>query len=76
LPLRYRSPQFITLKAIYQKVLGSYIGKPFFASQSEENRLIKAKAVAAHYGDAAEPITILTLSEVKLADAKATIRKL
>lgn len=30
------------------------------------------EAVAAHFGDAVEPITILTLSEVKLADAKAS----
>jgi len=30
------------------------------------------EAVATHYGDVSEPITILTLSEVILADAKAT----
>jgi hypothetical protein len=30
------------------------------------------EAVAVHFGDIAEPITILTLSEVKLANAKAT----
>lgn len=29
------------------------------------------EAVSAHFGDTAEPITVLTLSEVKLADAKA-----
>jgi len=29
------------------------------------------EAVAVHYGETDEPITILTLSEVKLADAKA-----
>lgn len=29
------------------------------------------EAVATHYGDMAEAITILTLSEVRLADAKA-----
>jgi predicted RNase H-like HicB family nuclease len=29
------------------------------------------EAVATHFGDTPEPITILTLSEVKLADAKA-----
>ncbi len=29
------------------------------------------EAVSAHYGDTDEPITILTLSEVKLAHAKA-----
>lgn len=29
------------------------------------------EAVSVHFGDADEPITILTLSEVKLADAKA-----
>jgi len=31
------------------------------------------EAVATHFGDTAEPITILTLSEVKLADAKASV---
>lgn len=30
------------------------------------------EAVAVHFGDTAETITILTLSEVKLADAKAS----
>jgi predicted RNase H-like HicB family nuclease len=30
------------------------------------------EAVAAHYGEIDEPITILTLSEVKLTHAKAT----
>lgn len=30
------------------------------------------EAVAVHFGDTEEPITILTLSEVKLANAKAT----
>ena len=29
------------------------------------------EAVTVHYGDISEPITILTISEVKLADAKA-----
>ena len=29
------------------------------------------EAVSVHYGEIAEPITILTLSEVKLANAKA-----
>ena len=29
------------------------------------------EAVSVHFGDTDEPITILTLSEVKLADAKA-----
>ena len=29
------------------------------------------EAVSVHYGETDEPITILTLSEVKLADAKA-----
>jgi predicted RNase H-like HicB family nuclease len=28
------------------------------------------EAVSCHYGDTSEPITILTLSEVRLADAK------
>jgi len=30
------------------------------------------EAVSVHFGDTKEPITILTLSEVKLADAKAS----
>ena len=30
------------------------------------------EAVAAHFGGTAEPITILTLSKVKLADAKTS----
>jgi hypothetical protein len=30
------------------------------------------EAVSVHFGDTDEPITILTLSEVKLADAKAS----
>jgi hypothetical protein len=30
------------------------------------------EAVSCHFGDTSEPITILTLSEVKLADAKAS----
>jgi len=30
------------------------------------------EAVACHFEDTSEPITILTLSEVKLADAKAS----
>jgi hypothetical protein len=30
------------------------------------------EAVSAHFGDTDEPITILTLSEVKLANAKAS----
>ena len=30
------------------------------------------EAVACHFSDVSEPITILTLSEVKLADAKAS----
>ena len=29
------------------------------------------EAVAVHYGDTAEPITILTLSEVRMANAEA-----
>jgi len=31
------------------------------------------EAVSVHYGETDEPITILTLSEVKLANAKASI---
>ena len=30
------------------------------------------EAVACHFGDTGEPITILTLNEVKLVDAKAS----
>jgi hypothetical protein len=30
------------------------------------------EAVSCHFGDISDPITILTLSEVKLADAKAS----
>lgn len=30
------------------------------------------EAVSCHFGDISEPITILTLSEVKLVDAKAS----
>jgi predicted RNase H-like HicB family nuclease len=32
------------------------------------------EAVALHFGDSIEPITILTLSEVQLTNAKATTR--
>jgi predicted RNase H-like HicB family nuclease len=50
------------------------IGEDIFTqgkSLDELHENIK-EAVAIHYGDIDEPITILTLSEVKLTDAKAT----
>jgi hypothetical protein len=50
------------------------IGEDIFTqgkSLDELHENIK-EAVVTHYGDAAEAITILTLSEVKLPDAKAT----
>lgn len=49
------------------------IGEDIFTqgkSLDELNENIK-EAVAVHYEDIDEPITILTLSEVKLTDAKA-----
>ena len=50
------------------------IGEDIFTqgkSLDELHENIK-EAVAVHYGDTTEPITILMLSEVKLANAKAS----
>lgn len=49
------------------------IGEDIFTQGETLDELHKniKEAVSAHYGDTDEPITILTLSEVKLADAKA-----
>ena len=50
------------------------IGDDIFTQGSTLDELFQniKEAVAVHYGDITEPITILTLSEVKLADAKAS----
>jgi len=50
------------------------IGEDIFTQGKSLDELQKniKEAVATHYGDVAEAITILTLSEVKLPDAKAT----
>ena len=50
------------------------IGEDIFTQGKTLDELHKniKEAVAVHFGDIAEPITILTLSEVKLADAKAS----
>lgn len=52
------------------------IGEDMFTQGSTLDGLYRniKEAVLAHYGDTEEPITILTLSEVKLADAKAAAR--
>ncbi|MBI4295022.1 MAG: type II toxin-antitoxin system HicB family antitoxin [Chloroflexi bacterium] len=49
------------------------IGEDIFTQGSTLDELFQniKEAVAAHFGDTSEAITILTLSEVKLADAKA-----
>ena len=49
------------------------IGEDIFTQGSTLDELFQniKEAVAVHFGDTIEPITILTLSEVKLADAKA-----
>ncbi len=48
------------------------IGEDIFTQGSTLDELYQniKEAVAAHYGNSAEPITVLTLSEVKLADAE------
>ncbi len=48
------------------------IGEDIFTQGSTLDELYEnvKEAVAVHYGDTMEPITILTLSEVKLANAK------
>ncbi len=50
------------------------IGEDIFTQGETLEELYRniKEAVSAHYGDVGEPLTILTLSEVKLADAKAT----
>ncbi len=50
------------------------IGEDIFTQGSTLDELYEniKEAVAAHFGETDEPITILTLSEVKLADAKAS----
>ena len=49
------------------------IGEDIFTQGSTLDELYQhiKEAVSAHYGDIHEPITILTLSEVKLANAEA-----
>jgi len=49
------------------------IGEDIFTQGNTLDELYQniKEAVAVHYGDTDEPITILTLSEVKLAHAKA-----
>jgi len=50
------------------------IGEDIFTQGKTLDELYQniKEAVSAHYGDTDEPVTILTLSEVKLSDAKAT----
>jgi hypothetical protein len=50
------------------------IGEDIFTQGKTLDELYQniKEAVSAHYGETDEPVTILTLSEVKLADAKAT----
>ena len=50
------------------------IGQDIFTQGSSLDELYDniKEAVAVHYGDTAEPITVLTLSEMKLADAQTT----
>ncbi|MDP2932119.1 MAG: type II toxin-antitoxin system HicB family antitoxin [Chloroflexota bacterium] len=49
------------------------IGVDIFTQASTLDELYQniKEAVSVHYGDTGEPITILTLSEVKLASAEA-----
>mgnify|MGYP001613655242 CR=1 FL=1 len=49
------------------------IGEDIFTQGSTLDELFEniKEAVAVHFVETSEPITILTLSEVKLADAKA-----
>jgi len=49
------------------------IGEDIFTQANTLDELYQniKEAVSVHYGDTDEPITILTLSEVKLAGAKA-----
>ena len=50
------------------------IGEDIFTQGATLDELFHniKEAVSLHFGDTKEPITILTLSEVKLADAKAS----
>ena len=50
------------------------IGEDIFTQGKTLDELYQniKEAVSVHFGDTGEPITILTLSEVKLADAKAS----
>lgn len=50
------------------------IGEDIFTQGSTLDELLGniKEAVSVHFGDTSEPITILTLSEVKLANAKAS----
>jgi len=50
------------------------IGDDIFTQGSTLDELLQniKEAVAVHFYDSTEPITILTISEVKLANAKAT----
>jgi len=52
---------------------GRGIGEDIFTQGSTLDELFQnvKEAVAIHFGDTTDPITILTLSEVTLADAKA-----
>ena len=51
------------------------IGEDIFTQANTLDELYQniKEAVSVHYGDTGEPITILTLSEIKLAAAKASI---
>lgn len=51
-----------------------WIGEDIFTQGSTLDELYEniKEAVSAHYGETDEPITILTLSEVRLANAKAS----
>ncbi len=50
------------------------IGEDIFTQGGTLDELFQniKEAVAVHLGDTQEPVTILTLSEVRLADVKAT----
>ena len=50
------------------------IGEDIFTQGKTLDELYQniKKAVSAHFGELNEPLTILTLSEVKLADAKTS----
>jgi predicted RNase H-like HicB family nuclease len=50
------------------------IGEDIFTQSSTLDELVEniKEAVSVHFGETSQPITILTLSEVKLANAKAS----